>query len=119
MQRVSVKLPEEMVEQLDARADDDGVTRSDVIRNLLDDGLNTADDARNTADDDGLRRRIEELERKAERLEREKRQILDQREENQELVKYVEQERTLQEERLSASAVTRAKWWLFGRRDAE
>lgn len=43
--RVSVKLEEKMVERLDGLADEHGVTRSDVIRNTLDDGLNTGDDA--------------------------------------------------------------------------
>ena len=44
------------------------------------------------------------------------------REEHQELVEYVEQERTLQErradrerEREEAGIFTRAQWWLFGR----
>jgi hypothetical protein len=44
--------------------------------------------------------------------------ILDQREEKQELVEYVEQEKSIQEqrlERMNASAIQRFRWWLSGK----
>jgi hypothetical protein len=58
-----------------------------------------------------LRAANEELEQENERLHRERRQLLEQREENQELVRYVEDERTWRDQGL----LTRTKWWLFGR----
>lgn len=65
----------------------------------------------------------DELERENERLHRERRQILDQRDEHQELVAYVEEERELQrrreereqrrEQRRNAPVWRRAKRWIF------
>jgi hypothetical protein len=55
--------------------------------------------------------RVDELEQKAERLEREKQLILEDREERNELVRYVEDELTYREAGLSK----RVRWWLFGR----
>jgi Arc/MetJ-type ribon-helix-helix transcriptional regulator len=109
MKRVSVKLDEARVNELDEIASDDGVSRSEVIRTLLDDALNTHDDEVNK-----LREKIDELETELERVHREKRQILEQREENTELVKYVEEERSLSRQKAQAGIATRAKWWLFG-----
>lgn len=100
MPRLTVTLDEDLIELIEEKSGDGGEyeSKSEAVRSLIRDG-----------------ERAEELKRKAERLEREKRQILEQREENKELAKFAEQERTLQEERLRASALTRAKWWLFGR----
>jgi TolA-binding protein len=64
---------------------------------------------------DECRERVADLEQEVERLEREKRLILEQREEHSQLVRAVEQERTLEQERAEAGLATRAKWWLFGR----
>jgi TolA-binding protein len=64
---------------------------------------------------DECRERVADLEQRVERLEREKRLILEQREEHSQLVRAVEQERTLEQERAEAGLATRAKWWLFGR----
>ena len=61
------------------------------------------------------RERVARLEQEVDRLQSEKRLILEEREEHSQLVAAVEQEQTLAEERAAASAVTRAKWWLFGR----
>jgi len=64
---------------------------------------------------DACRERIGDLEQQVERLEREKRLILEQREEHAQLVRAVEEQRTLEQERAQAGLATRAKWWLFGR----
>jgi Arc/MetJ-type ribon-helix-helix transcriptional regulator len=58
--------------------------------------------------------RVEDLETKVERLENEKRMILEQREENAELVRYVEQERTVEQRWREAGLWTKTKWRLFG-----
>jgi len=64
---------------------------------------------------DACRERVGDLEQRAERLEREKRLILEQREEHAQLVRAVEEQRTLEQERAQAGLATRARWWLFGR----
>jgi hypothetical protein len=64
---------------------------------------------------DACRERVGDLEQQVERLEREKRLILEEREEHSQLVRAVEQQRTLEEQRAQAGLATRAKWWLFGR----
>lgn len=68
---------------------------------------------------DECRERVGDLEQQVERLEREKRLILEQREEHSQLVRAVEEQRTLEQERAQAGLATRAKWWLFGRDEDE
>jgi metal-responsive CopG/Arc/MetJ family transcriptional regulator len=117
MKRVSVKIPADMVETLDSKAESKDTTRSDVIRNLLDDALNPSDDDRNTE----LQQRITDLERENERLRNEKRTLIRDREERTELVRYVEEQRELtryQERRQrlldDANILRRWKWKLTG-----
>lgn len=60
---------------------------------------------------------VNELQTQVERLQREKRMILEQREENQELVSYVQREKAMQErreERTQANVIRRAWWWVAG-----
>jgi hypothetical protein len=64
---------------------------------------------------DACRERVGDLEQQVERLQREKRLILEERDEHSQLVRAVEQQRTLEEQRAQAGLATRAKWWLFGR----
>jgi hypothetical protein len=64
---------------------------------------------------DECRERVADLEQQVERLQREKRLILEEREEHSQLVRAVEQEQSLAEERAQAGLATRARWWLFGR----
>jgi|APHM01.1.fsa_nt_gi hypothetical protein len=68
---------------------------------------------------DECRERVARLEERVEQLENEKRLILDQREEHRQLVRAVEDRRSLEQERAEAGALTRAKWWLFGRDEGE
>ena len=93
MQRVSVKLPEDMVDELDDRADNQGVTRSDVIRNMLDDGLNTADDE----EIHQLQQELERCEQRVDRLQQANLLILEDRDRTQELEVYVSEERRRKE----------------------
>ncbi|WP_435078432.1 ribbon-helix-helix protein, CopG family [Halococcus sp. AFM35] len=61
--------------------------------------------------------RVAELEQEVERLNRERRQLLEQREERGELVRYVEDQREQEQnarERRKKPAWTRAWWWLTG-----
>lgn len=114
MKRVSVKLPEETVTELDRLADDQDTTRSDAIRGTLDDGLDTDDDEElqrlqtviHERDD-----RIEWLETQVERLQNTHTQILAQRNENTELQLYVDEQREWNQ----AGLLTRVKWRLAGK----
>ena len=60
---------------------------------------------------------VTELEREVERLNRERRQLLNQRSEHQELVRYAEDQRESEQrarDRRTRPAWTRAWWWLTG-----
>jgi hypothetical protein len=64
----------------------------------------------------------DELEQQVERLQNEKQLILEQRDEHQELVRHVEderEERKQRRERRNAPVWRRAKWWVFGHSDDE
>lgn len=63
---------------------------------------------------DELQETIDDLDRDVERLQNEKRLILEDREEKQELVRYVEEERTVEERWRRAGLATRLKWRLTG-----
>ena len=94
--RITVVVDDELLEQVDEYDDDDN--RSETVRELLKKGL-----------------AYDEKQREVDRLNRKVSAIQSRREEHTELVEYVEQERQLNREKQSASAVERAKWWLFGR----
>lgn len=139
MPNVSVRVDDERREELDELADSAGLSRAEYIR----DALEVREDYHELqekhkqlqSEHDELRENNEslqeeyaalqekyselqvdfdELQTETDRLRREKRQILDQRKENTELAKYVEEERSLSRQRAEAGIATRAKWWLFG-----
>lgn len=66
-----------------------------------------------------LEERVARLEAENERLRREKRLILEQRQEHTDLVRAVENDRTLAERKARAGLLTKAKWALFGMSDDE
>ena len=101
MQRVSVKLPAEMVAELDERADQQGVTRSDVIRDFLEDGLNTADDE----EIHELEQELKRCEQRVDRLQQANLLILNDRERTQELEVFVSEEKRRKE------AGKLKSWW--------
>lgn len=57
-----------------------------------------------------LQSEVDDLRQENERLHRERRQLLEQREENTELVEYVEDEQGYRR----ASVITQMKWWFRG-----
>lgn len=109
MEQITLRLRSETIKEVDAEAEEADVSRAEVLRDAV--------ESRNEHEEEveRLREEVDELRTEVERLRNEKRALIDDREERTELVEYVEQEKTLQEERLEASAVERAKWWLFGR----
>jgi len=60
------------------------------------------------------RDRVADLERELERVKNEKQVIISQREENTELVRYAEQQRSKQDKLASAGLLTSIKWRVTG-----
>ena len=109
MKRVTVSLEEEYVEAIEEFQEaNDLDSRSEAVRRLLDayEDLN--------ADYEELHKQYEEAQTEAERLRNEKRLILKDREEKQELVEYVEEERTVEQRWREAGLATRLRWKVFG-----
>jgi len=123
MEKISISLRDEQLQHVAEREENKDETRSEAVRTLVDRGMNAAEH------EEKLRGRMEELERKKDeeieqlrteidRLQRERRQILEQREENQELVRFAKEQRSLvseQRDRRNAPVWRRAKWWVLGR----
>ena len=98
MAQISLRLPDDLLESLDDEAEEREVSRSKYIRDTL--------ESRH-----GLRREIAERDREIERLNRERRQLLEQREENAELRRYVGDELDYRD----APLWVRARWFVFGK----
>jgi len=96
MAQVSVRLDDDLLEEIEDYADDE--PRSEAIRELLRRGLE-----------------YDELATENERLQRRVEALIDNRDEHTELVNYVEDERRYRREREQAGIITRAKWLLVGR----
>lgn len=95
--------------------------QNDQIEELVESGEYSS---KNAVVQDWLGRgeKVNQLESELERCRRARRQLLEQREENKELVRYAESEREAaerREDRRGAPAWRRAKWWLFGTPDDE
>lgn len=66
-----------------------------------------------------LNTKYEELQTEVDRLKNEKQTIVEQREENTELVEYVEQEKTAQQQYRTAGLLGKLKYTIFGMDDEE
>jgi predicted transcriptional regulator len=93
MEKRTIRVPDEVAEEIDRRAENEDVSESAAARELLRRGMEA-----------------DELEREVERLNRERRQLLEQREGNQQLRRYVEDEQRYRQ----ADIVKRVKWFLGG-----
>lgn len=93
-EKISVTLRSEQVREISDLVGDEYENRSEAVRGLLDKGL-----------------AYDEIEATADRLERQLAQVIDERNEHQEIVAYVEEEQSWREAPLS----TRVKWWIFGK----
>ena len=103
MPRFTVTLPDDQGELIEDLAGDDGPasSKSEAVRMLIDDA-----------------QRVSEVEDENDRLRRERRQLLDQRDEHSDLVRYVEDRRDRERRRRAKEEQpiwTRAAWWMFGR----
>jgi len=115
MEQITVRIPADELEELEAEAAEHGVSRSEHIRDTLESRHeHDADTAEHEAEVERLRDEVAELERDVERLQKEKRLILEERDEKQELVRYVEDERSAEQRWRAAGLGTRLKWRVFG-----
>jgi Arc/MetJ-type ribon-helix-helix transcriptional regulator len=93
-EKISVTLRSDQVGELSDLVGGEYENRSEAVRGLLDKGF-----------------AYDEIEATADRLERQLAQVIDERDEHQEIVAYVEEEQSWREAPLS----TRVKWWVFGK----
>lgn len=105
--RATVRLDDSLASHVDAVRQDSETSDAEAVRECI----------RRSQRLDDAHDRIDDLEKEVERLKREKRIVLEERNEKQELARYAERRRTLEEQRAAAGLATRAKWWLFGMDD--
>ena len=121
MGQISIRMSDERIERLDREADDRGLTRAELVRDILEsrnepsETQTKLEECRSTVDD--FRSKVDELQTEVDRLNRERRQLLEQRQENQELVKFAKEQRSVvsqqrEEERWRRQAnIVRRTWW--------
>ena len=106
MPRLTITVTEEQSELLDELSGDDGPyeSKSEAVRSFIESGETS-----------------EELRQEVDRLNRERRQLLEQRDENQELVEFASETRSVLERREQRSEIIRtapvwrrALWWFLG-----
>jgi TolA-binding protein len=120
--RTSVSLNDELSSYVDAVSSSAGENDAEAIRETIrhakaqddrvDELESRVDELRTELDE--RESHIDELQTDVERLQNEKRLILEEREEKEELVKYVQDERTVEQRWREATALKRMKWRLFG-----
>lgn len=109
MKRLTVSLESEQIDRLDEiQAEHDVDSRSAALRRLFQEYEQLQSEY------EDLMSECEELQTEVERARRERRQLLEQREEHQELAQYVEDERTAEQRWRQASLATRIRWRLTG-----
>jgi Arc/MetJ-type ribon-helix-helix transcriptional regulator len=102
MPRYSVTLPDEQGELIEDLAGEEGPasSKSEAVRMLIEDA-----------------QRVSEVEGENDRLRRERRQLLEQRDEHDDLVRYADAEREqaeLDRLRRKQPVWTRVRWWVLG-----
>lgn len=97
MKSVSTRLEDETYRLIAETADERDVSKAEVLRELVEKGIQYND-----------------LKRENDRLRNEKRTIINQREEHTELVRTVERQQSLAERKAEAGLLTKTKWALFG-----
>jgi Arc/MetJ-type ribon-helix-helix transcriptional regulator len=101
MERLTIRVPEELAEAIEKLADDDDVSESEAARRLLRRGT---EHDRLTTENDQLRKQLQATNARQEDVG--------------ELVEYVEEERAMQRrerERRDAPLWRRVQWFVFGR----
>jgi len=113
--RTSVSLDTELASYVREVASSVDDNNAEAIRDALRHGREQADRAAELeAETERLRQRIDDLEAERDRLQAEKQEVLEQREEQTELVEYVQQERAVERQWREAGLATRMKWRVLG-----
>jgi len=113
--RTSVSLPDELASYVGEVASSAGENNAEAIREALRHARHQEEHIGDLeAEQERLQDRIDELETELDRVKNEKQLLLEEREEKNELVKYVEQERTVEQRWREATLTTRLKWRVFG-----
>ena len=123
MKHLSLRLDDDLLDDLEAEAADRDLSRSEYIRMLLAErpaaGRVDVDDLQAVARQLRERERdLEAAEARRDELRRQLAAVTSREREHQELVEYVEEEREMQrrrEQRKDAPVWRRLKWWVFGR----
>lgn len=102
MKQLTIRVPEDTLEEIEDLAAERDSSKSEVAREYLQLGSEYGD-----------------LQTENERLRTRVQKLIDMHEQHDELVKHVEQEQALQTKRHNASVVQRAKWFVFGGSEGE
>ncbi|MFC6764025.1 ribbon-helix-helix protein, CopG family [Natrinema soli] len=115
MEPITLRLSTDTLDDVDNEAEEQGLSRAEYLREIVE-NRHEHEEIRSEyeAKLSGYEEKLSELETEVKRLRNEKRLILEQREENTELVEYVETEKSLTERKAQAGIVTRAKWLITG-----
>lgn len=115
MEQITVRIPEDTLEELQQEAEESAQSRSEHIRDFLNSRHDHDEhDCVPQEEFAALERDHDNVEQELERVRDEKRKILAQREENQQLRRYIEVEREHAEKTRQANLPTRLKWLVFG-----
>lgn len=106
--KISVSLGSELVGKVEELVGEKYDNRSEAVRDLVEKGLDYDDVV------DELEDEIEHLEAKRDDLQRQLREVRSREDNVDEIVEYVDEQRSLEHRRASAGLATRAKWWVFG-----
>lgn len=102
MDQITARVETELVEEIDRRASEQDVSKSEVVRTLLEMGTE-----------------YEDLENERDRLRNQLQAMSRRQEEHSDLVTYVEEEREVRRRREHAPIWERARWWILGRPEDE
>lgn len=114
MKQITLRVQSDVKESLESEATEHDQTLSEYMRTLI---SKRNDDTVDGSEYERLQAEHERVQTENDRLQRRVEALIQQRDEHRELVAYVEDERELQRERLSASLLTRSKWFLFGKQE--
>lgn len=97
MPQISARVSEELADQIETYSDETGEAKSETIRTLLQQGLE-----------------YEDIKNENERFRAQLAAANQRINASNELVEYVEEERSIARQRARAGVFTRMKWWLTG-----
>lgn len=106
--KISITLDEDLLDDVEELVGDQYDNRSEAIRELVRKGLDLDDVV------DELQDEVEHLEAKRDDLRRQLQEVRAREDDVDELVNYVDEQRSIERRQAEAGLVDRARWWLFG-----